>query len=135
MLLKTVPHTHIDRAWRDGAHKLGEACDTSGGDITVDQLRMILARGERTLLAMTRGDSVDGWGVVQVDQLPNKRVLFVTDMYAPGAVFEEFFAELKKFAEANGCSVIRCAAQPVQARLYQIKVGFRPVRQILEVEV
>lgn len=131
--LLTVPATHIDRAWRDGAFKLAEACDTSGGEITGDQLKMILSRGERTLVAMRRDSEFVGWGVVRVDQLPNMRVLFVTDMYAPGAEFETFFEELKRFADLNGCSRVRCAAMPVQARLYQMKCGFKPVYQVLEV--
>jgi hypothetical protein len=135
MLLKAVPPALIDKAWRQGASKLGEACDTSDGDITGDQLKMILSRGERTLLAMTRGESVDGWGVVTVDQLPNIRVLFVSAMYAPGARFQEFFEQLRLYADANGCSEIRCAADAVRARLYQIKCGFKPMRTILKVDV
>lgn len=133
--LLTVTATHIDRAWRDGAFKLAEACDTSGGEITGDQLKLILSRGERTLVAMRRYGEFVGWGVVRVDQLPNLRVLMVTDMYAPGAEFEAFFEELKRFADMNGCSRVRCSARPVQARLYQMKCGFKPVYQVLEVAV
>lgn len=133
--LLTVPATHIDRAWRDGAHKLSEACDTSGGEITGDQLKMILSRGERTLLAMRRDGAFVGWGVLRLDQLPNARVLMVTDMYAPGAEFGAFFDELKGFAAMNGCSRIRCAAGPARARLYQMKCDFKPVYQVLEVIV
>lgn len=131
--LKQVPVSHIDKAWRDGAYHLAEACDTSGGEITGDQLKMILSRGERTLVQMQRDGRTAGWGVIRADQLPNVRVLFVTDMWAPGAGFAEFFAELKKYAEANGFSEIRCAAGPAQARLYQMKAGFVPVYQVLKV--
>lgn len=133
--LLQVPPTHVDRAWKDGAYHLGEACDTSGGEITGDQLKMILSRGERTLVKMQRDGRTAGWGVIRADQLPNVRVLFVTDLWAPGAGFGEFFQELKKYAEANGFLEIRCAAQPAQARLYQARCGFEPVYQVLRVSL
>lgn len=131
--LLQVPATHIDRAWRDGASHLAEACETSNGEITGDQLKLLLSRGERTLVSMRRDGRAVGWGVIRADQLPNLRVLFVTDMWAPGALFAEFFEELKKYADSQGFSEIRCAAQPAQARLYQMKAGFEPVYQILKV--
>jgi hypothetical protein len=58
--LQPVPATMIDRAWHDGASCLSEACDKSGGEIEGPQLKMILSRGERTLLRMWDGD-VLGW--------------------------------------------------------------------------
>ena len=135
MKLIAVPATHIDLAWRDGASALSLACDTSGGEITGDQLKMLLSRGERTLLRMddAQGQCV-GWGVVRVDQLPNLRVLFITDLVAPHGHFERFFTAVKELAASLGCSRVRCAAKPAQERLYRMKCGFRPVYQILEVD-
>lgn len=134
MQLWTVPAEQVDRAWLDGAACLHEACDVSGGEITGSQLKMLLARGERTLVALNDGTATVGWGVVRVDQLPNLRALFVTDMVAHNAHFERFFEALKQLAAAWGCSRVRCAAGPAQARLYRMKCGFKPVYQILEVE-
>ena len=88
--LKSIKPTHIHQAWKQGAHNLAKACDTSGGEITGDQLKMILSRGERELIAMVRDGEVVGWGVIRIDDLPNMRVCMVTDMYAPGAGFPEF---------------------------------------------
>lgn len=136
MKLIAVPSTHIDIAWKEGASCLARACDTSGGEITGDQLKLILSRGERTLVRMddAQGQCV-GWGVVRVDQLPNLRVLFVTDLVAPHGHFEQFFQALRDMAMGAGCSAIRCAAKPAQERLYRMKVGFQPVYKILEIEV
>lgn len=134
MKLTPVPQTQIDFAWSDGASCLKEACDVSGGEITGDQLKMILSRGERTLIRMDSDQGVRGWGVVRVDQLPNLRVLFVTDLVAHNGHFEEFFAGIKDLAKSLGCSRVRCAAGPAQERLYRSKCGFKPVYQILEVQ-
>lgn len=132
--LVPVPPSHIDRAWwKDGAHKLAEACATSGGEITGDQLKMMLSRGERTLMGMKRDGVFVGWGVIFTDQRPNFRVLHVGEMYAPGAGFPEFFEELKKFADATGHSRVRFSAKPSQARLYRAKLGAQSVYETLEV--
>lgn len=106
----------------------------SGGEITGDQLKMILSRGERTLIRMDDGGTV-GWGVVRVDQLPNMRVLFITDLVAPNGHFERFFQSIKDMAASLGCSRVRCAAKPAQERLYRAKCGFVPVYSILEVAI
>lgn len=135
MLLVPIEAKFIDFAWRDGASCLSEACETSGGEITGDQLKLLLARGERTLLRFDDDGKTVGWGVVRVDQLPNIRVLFATDMVAHNGHFERFFEELQKLARSLGCSRVRCAAKPAQARLYRQKVGFTPVYEILEVPV
>ena len=133
MQLTPVPASHIDLAWKEGASCLAEACNTSGGEITGDQLKMILSRGERTLIRMDAEDGTRGWGVVRVDQLPNLRVLFVTDLVAHNGRFQEFFGAIKEMARSLGCSRVRCAAGPAQARLYRMKCDFKPVYQILEV--
>lgn len=133
-MLLVVAQTHIDKAWKDGAHCLADACKLVE-EITGDQLKMILSRGERTLVAMRENDKNVGWGCFRIDQLPNMRVLHITDLVAPHSHFEKFFDDVKQIAEQLGCSSVRCAAQPAQARLYRMKCGFQPVYEILEVKI
>lgn len=135
MKLIPIPATHTDFAWRDGAHVLARACETSGGEITGDQLKLILSRGERILLRLDDEDKTAGWAVVRIDQLPNMRVMMVTDLVAPGGYFHRCLEPLREMSRTLGCSVIRCAAKPGQERLYRMKCGFKPVYQILEVTV
>jgi len=135
MQLIPVPATHIDIAYQRGASCLHEACDTSGGEITGDQLKMLLSRGERSLLEMQSDGQTVGWGVVRIDQLPNVRVLFITDLVAHNGGFEQFFEAIQQLARDLGCSKVRCAAKEAQARLYRMKSGFRPVYEILEVSL
>jgi hypothetical protein len=114
---------------------LAKACETSGGEVTGDQLKMLLARGERNLIRMDKDGQPVGWGVVRVDQLPNVRVLHVCEMYAPNASFEAFVDELKSLAKGLGCSEVRCSAKEAQARLYRMKLGFEPVYTTLRMPV
>lgn len=131
MKLLHVQPQFVDQAWRDGADRLAEACATSGGEVTGDQLKMLLARGERSLFRLDCEDKTVGWGVVRVDQLPNVRVLHVCELYAPNGHFEAFIGELKALAASLGCSEIRCSAKPAQARLYRAKLKFEPVYETL----
>lgn len=133
--LKLVAPAFIDQAWRDGAHLLSEACEQSGGEITVDQLKMLLSRGERTLLAIMQDGTPKGWVVVRLDQLPNVRALHVCELYAPGATFDECRAQLWEYARQNGCSEVRCSAKPAHARLYRMRWGFEPVYTTLMVKI
>jgi len=135
MQLSVIQPHFVDRAWKDGASCLAEACATSGGEITSDQLKMILSRGERTLIALRDEDKTVGWGCWRVDQLPNVRVLHCTDLVAHGAHFERFFLALKEAAEIMGCSEIRCCAKPAQARLYKQKLGMEAVYETLRITV
>lgn len=134
MALTIIDPKFIDYAWRDGASSLGDATKLVE-EITADQLKMILSRGERILVRMDAEESAVGWGVFRVDQLPNLRVFFVTDLVAHNGHFENFYDELRELARSFGCSRIRCAAQESQARLYRQKLGFKPVYTTLEVEV
>lgn len=134
MSLVIIPASHIDAAWRDGADSLGEVTDLVE-EITKDQLKMILSRGERILVRMDSDSKTVGWGTFRIEQLPNMRVLFITDLVAHNGHFETFYEELKQIAEQSGCSRIRCSALPAQARLYSIKLGFTPVYTTYEVKL
>lgn len=130
-----VPTSHIDLAWKEGAHNLAQACETSGGEITGDQLKLMLSRGERHLFRMDSGDAIVGWSVIGWEQLPNMRVMWIYELWAPHGHFERFMDQVKELAKSQGCSRVRCAAKPAQARLYRMKLGFKPVYETLEVEL
>ena len=133
--LHIVPPAFVGRAWMDGASQLGKACDTSGGEITGDQLKMILARGERTLIRIDRDGQTAGWAVTRIDQLPNVRALHVCELHAPGGHWAACFDLLADMARANGCTEMRCCAQPAQVRLYQRHHDWVPLYQTLKVDL
>lgn len=133
--LQPVPADFIDLAWKEGASNLGKACDTSGGEITGDQLKMILARGERSLLRMDLDGRAVGWVVIRIDQMPNVRALHICELYAPGGHWQACFDQLKDIAQASGCSEIRCSAKPAQVRLYQRYKDWEPLYTTLRLSI
>lgn len=133
MGLCLIPPAFIDRAWKDGAHHLGEACERASDEVTADQLKMLLARGERELLCLMVGNEPKGWAAVQVQQLPNIRVLYVYSLYAPHHSLDVYSLLNQKAIEA-GCSVIRGAVDEVNERLWQ-RVKAQKVYSIYQIEV
>lgn len=131
MNLFQVPREMVDKAWRDGASILGKACEKSGGEVTPDQLRLILTRGEKALIGVSEGQSVSGWAAVEVQQLPNLRALYVYAIHAPGATHLDL---LREYAKANGCSVIRGACSDAVLRLWERKFKARKVYTIAEID-
>ena len=118
------PH-HIDEAWQNGASALALALEKADGDITAEQLVQALKAGKKTLLGHN-----GGWAVVEVQMYPNKRVLHVDAIHAPGVTGADVFEELKAFAAHNGCAQIQGACQPSVARLWKRK-GFKESFTIL----
>jgi hypothetical protein len=121
-----VPPERIDEAWSDGAHQLSIACEKADGDVTPAQLLEALKRGEKTLLG-----HAGAWAVVEIQVYPNRRVLHVDAIHAPGVATAEVFDELKAFARHNGCNAIQGACQPAVARLWKRKFGFKPTYEIV----
>lgn len=135
MELTIVHPNFIDRAWRDGASSLAQACKRSGGEVTADQLRMRLARGELTLLCWRDGETPKAWAAVTFEQHPNLRCLFVYAISASGHCYAETFDALKQYARDDGASRIRGACDPAVSRLWQQKFGFTEAYRIMEMEV
>jgi len=135
MRIEIVPHTHIDRAWRDGAHMLAAACKRAEREITIDQLKLILSRNERQLLAAVEDGKPAGWAVVNVAQMPNVRALYVFAIYAPGATGLDLFEQLKGYARHLGCSVIRGACDESVERLWRRRFNAQRLYSIVQIEV
>lgn len=136
--LFAVPPAQIDLAWRDGAHHLSEAAEKSAGEVTTDQLKMLLARGERRLLGVRDlarpEDKPAAWAAVSALQLPNMRCLYIYAIWAPGATGDAVMAELRKFALSEGCLKIRGACGDSITRLWERRFAARRVYTIVEID-
>ena len=135
MKLMHIPPAHVDRAWRDGAHNLAKACEWALREVTPDQLKMMLARGERQLLGLDVDGKFVAWAAVQVQQLPNIRVFYIYSIYAPGSTGPEAFRQLADLARAEGCSSIRGACSEQVLRIWERKFSARRLYTICEIDL
>jgi hypothetical protein len=125
----------IDRAWRDGASVLGEAAKWAIREVTPDQLKMLLSRGERTLIGIRDESGIKGWAAVGVQQLPNIRVMYVYATAGRDICTRDGFELLKRYAEANGCSSVRGAVRPSMLRMMQQRFNAQALYQTFEVVI
>lgn len=135
MKLVHIPAAFIDKAWADGAHKLAAACKWASREVTPDQLKMLLAKGERQLLGLDIDGKMVAWAAVEVQQLPNIRILYVYSIYAPGSTGAEAFELLADVARKEGCSSIRGACVDHIARLWEIKFQAKRLYTVMEIDV
>lgn len=135
MKLFQVPVSHIGVAWADGAQSLAKATDRAKREITESQLKMLLLRGERTLLGIADDSDIpQAWAATQIQVLPNLRILYVYAIHAPGQTGPEAFELLKKYARDNGCETIRGACDPAVGRLWARKFDAKIIYSVYEIE-
>jgi hypothetical protein len=134
MQLYEVSPAHIDRAWRDGAAELARACKWAANEITPDQLKMLLSRGERQLLCVREGEAIKGWVAVQVQQLPNIRILYVYGLAGKDVCTPEGGRLIREYAEGHGCSSVRGSVRASMMRMLKQRFGARPLYQTFEME-
>ena len=134
-----VPPSHIDKAWKDGAHMLSEAAEKAAGEVTTDQLKMLLSRGERRLIGvrdLATPDALPGaWAAISVHQMPNLRALYVYALWAPGVTGPKVMEQLRAYASSEGCSVIRGSCGDGVTRLWERKFKARKVYTVVEIDV
>lgn len=136
MKLFQVPVSHIGKAWADGAYNLGEATNHAKREITPDQLKLLLLRGERTLLGIAGdGDIPQAWAAVQIQTLPNIRTLFVYALYAPGSAGPDAFKLLAEYGRANGCETIRGCCIDSIGRLWERRYDAKKLYSTYEIEI
>lgn len=128
MQLFHVSMLHVEQAWRDGAHLLEKACERCD-DMSADQLRERVLRGDYDLIGVGDAGKPVGWAAVGLQ----KHWLYVHAVYAPGAAGVAVMEQLKAYAAHNGCRSIRGACCPAVARLLAQRFDAKPVTTIMEI--
>lgn len=131
--VQIVVPNNIYNVWEDIKEYLNASINVSGGDFTLDQLKLILARGEQTLLVSVNEKGVlNGAMTVEFINHPNNRVMFITALGGHGIVNNETFSQVEVWAKMQGATKASAWAQEAQARLYKIKSNFNTIRYVVE---
>jgi hypothetical protein len=131
--VKVVAPNFIYDVWKDVESFLNASINVSGGDFTLDQLKLSLGRGEQTLLVSVNEQNViNGAMTVEFINRPNDRVMFITALGGNGIVNDETFSQVESWAKSQGATKASAWAQEAQARLYKIKSNFNTVRYVVE---
>jgi hypothetical protein len=131
--VQIVAPNNIYNVWEDVKEYLNASMNTSTGDCTVDQLKLILARGEQTLLvSVNENGKLNGAMAVEFINYPNNRVMHITALGGNEIVNDETFSQVEAWARLQGATKVSAWAQEAQARLYKMKANFNTVRFVVE---
>jgi len=131
--VQIVAPNNIYNVWEDVKEYLNASINVSGGDFTLDQLKLLLVRGEQTLLvSVNENNKINGVMTVEFINRPNSRVMFITALGGHGIVNNETFSQVESWAKMQGATKASAWAQEAQARLYKIKSNFNTVRYVVE---
>ena len=131
--VQIVAPNNVYTVWSDVDSYLNASINTATGDCTLEQLKLLLARGEQTLLvSVNEKGKINGAMTVEFQNLPSNRVMFITALGGHGIVNEETFSQVETWARMQGATKVSAWAQESQARLYKIKANFNTVRMVVE---
>lgn len=134
--VQIVAPNNVYNVWADVESYLNASINVSNGDITLDQLKLLLVRGEQTLLvSVDKNNKLNGAMTVEFVNHPNSRVMFITALGGNGIVNNETFSQVESWAKLQGATKVNAWAQEAQARLYKIKANFNTVRMVVEKEL
>ena len=131
--VQIVAPNNIYNNWDKVEAYLKASISVSTHDCTIEQLKMLLVRGEQTLLVSVDEKGVlNGAMTVEFINRPNNRVMFITALGGHGIVNDKTFSQVESWAKMQGATKASAWAQEAQARLYKIKSNFNTVRYVVE---
>ena len=131
--VQIVAPNNVYHVWEDIKEYLNASISVSGGDFTLDQLKLLLVRGEQSLLiSVNKNNKINGAMTVEFINSPNARTMFITALGGNGIVNDETFSQVETWAKMQGATKASAWAQEAQARLYKLKANFNTVRMVVE---
>jgi hypothetical protein len=131
--VQIVAPNNVYHVWEDIKEYLNASINVSGGDFTLDQLKLLLVRGEQSLLvSVDENQKINGAMTVEFINNANARTMFITALGGHGIVNDETFSQVEVWAKMQGATKASAWAQEAQARLYKIKANFNTVRMVVE---
>lgn len=131
--VQIVAPNNVYHVWEDIKEYLNASINVSGGDFTLDQLKLLLVRGEQSLLvSVDESSKINGAMTVEFINNANARTMFITALGGSGIVNDETFSQVETWAKMQGATKASAWAQEAQARLYKLKANFNTVRMVVE---
>ena len=136
MQLSVVPADHVGQFWHLFEPLLAPVFDgkAGNGEVTLEQLRMMLGRGSQHLISIENDGELIGALTIQFINYPNKRIALGTAFGGRGITTQEVMDRVKVWCKGMGASEFRTYAKDAQARLYE-KVGLSKRYNVVGVEL
>lgn len=132
-MLTHIDPRFLDAVWPDVADLLDSALKKGDGEMTIDQMKLLVRQGYFQLVLWHEGDEVVSAGVVEPINYPNYRVARAA--YLSGRYTEESFAALRDWCrDVLGAVKVECFGSDAIARLYS-HYGFEKKYNMLRIDL
>lgn len=117
-IVKPVLNQHRHMLWPKVSGYFSDAVSFSGGEYTLDQVKLLICQGYWELFVVVENDKVIGAASVEFINQPNDRVAFITSMGGRNVTENHVFDQLKSLVKNMGATKIRAMARDELLRLY-----------------
>lgn len=126
-----VDPRYLDAVWPNVVDLLDSALKKGHGEMTIDQMKLLVRQGYFQLVVWHEDEKVISAGVVETINYPNFRVARAS--YLSGRHTEESFAALKSWCkDVLGAVEVECFGSDAIARLYD-RYGFEKKYNVLRI--
>lgn len=133
--VRHVTQQFVAQTWPKVEGFIADAQKFSGGDYTLDQIKVYLASGQWMLLvAVDEANIIHGAATVNFINYPNDRVAFITFIGGKLISSADTFTQLKNIFTQCGATKIQGAARKSIARLWS-RYGFEERYIIVETKI
>jgi hypothetical protein len=123
MKITRILPDQIAQRWQEIAPFIEDSLAHSGGDFTIDQVKVYVSSGQWLTLGVF-GEKLLGVIAVQFSNMPNDRVAFITAIGGKNITNSETFEQFQAILKAHGATKIQGSVRESVARLWR-KLGFR----------
>lgn len=123
MKILRIPTDQIAQRWAVIAPFIEDSLVYSGGDFTIDQVRLYLSSGQWLTLGVFDEQSMLGVIAVQFTNMPNDRVAFITAIGGKNITNSDTFNQFQAILKAHGATKIQGGVRESVARLWR-RLGF-----------
>jgi len=122
MKILRIPPDQIAQRWQEIAPFIEDSLAHSGGDFTIDQVKVYVSSGQWLTLGVF-GEKMLGVIVVQFSNMPNDRVAFITAIGGKNITNSDTFNQFQAILKAHGATKIQGGVRESVARLWR-RLGF-----------
>jgi hypothetical protein len=123
MNIYRISPDQIAQRWQAIAPFIADSLAQSGGDFTIDQVRLYLSSGQWLTLGVFDGNDMLGVIAVQFTNMPNDRVAFITAIGGKNITNSDTFQQFQAILKAHGATKIQGGVRESVARLWR-RLGF-----------
>lgn len=133
--VRPVPPEATAQIWPKVEAFIQKAMVHSGGDYSMDQIRMYVNLGQWLLLVSTdEKNTIHGAMTISFIPYPNDRVAFVTTTGGTGICTADALRQMKNIVASMGATKVQAGARPSMVRMLR-RLGFNERYTVVETKI